>query len=84
MSGAGPVEQWLSLHALGSPGFPSSNPGCRHGTAWHTILWKASHIESRGKWAWKLAQRQSSSAKRGGLAGDVSSGLIFLKKKKKT
>ena len=28
-----------------------------------------------------LAQRQSSSAKRGGLAVDVSSGLIFLKKK---
>ena len=29
-----------------------------------------------------LAQGQSSSAKRGGLATDVSSGLIFLKKKK--
>ena len=29
-----------------------------------------------------LAQGQSSSAKRGGLAADVSSGLIFLKKKK--
>ena len=29
-----------------------------------------------------LAQSQSSSAKRGGLAADVSSGLIFLKKKK--
>ncbi|GAA8719286.1 hypothetical protein HpDR94a_14830 [Helicobacter pylori] len=32
--------------------------------------------------AWMLAQGQSSSAKRGGLAA-VSSGLIFLKKKKK-
>ena len=31
-----------------------------------------------------LAQAQSSSAKRGGLAADVSSGLIFLKEKKKT
>ena len=31
----------------------------------------------------RLAQLQSSSAKRGGLAADVSSGLIFLKKKKK-
>ena len=31
-----------------------------------------------------LAQGQSSSAKRGGLAADVSSGLIFLKKQKKT
>ena len=30
-----------------------------------------------------LAQGQSSSAKRGELAADVSSGLIFLKKKKK-
>ena len=30
-----------------------------------------------------LAQGQSSSAKRGGLAADVSSGLIFLRKKKK-
>ena len=30
-----------------------------------------------------LAQGQTSSAKRGGLAADVSSGLIFLKKKKK-
>ena len=29
-----------------------------------------------------LAQGQSLSAKRGGLAADVSSGLIFLKKKK--
>ena len=28
-----------------------------------------------------LAQGHSSSAKRGGLAADVSSGLIFLKKK---
>ena len=30
-----------------------------------------------------LAQGQSSLAKRGGLAADVSAGLIFLKKKKK-
>ena len=30
-----------------------------------------------------LAQGQSSSAKRGGLAADVSSGLIFLKQKQK-
>ena len=31
-----------------------------------------------------LARGQSSSAKRGGLAADVSSGLIFLQKKKIT
>ena len=30
--------------------------------------------------AWRLAQGQSSSAKRGGLAADVSSWLIFLQK----
>ena len=29
-----------------------------------------------------LAQSQSSSSKRGGLAADVSAGLIFLKKRK--
>ena len=43
------------------------------------ILWQASCIQSRGRWAWMLAQGQSSSAKRRGLAV-VSSGLIFLKK----
>ena len=30
-----------------------------------------------------LAQGQFSSAKRGGLAADISSGLMFLKKEKK-
>ena len=38
-------------------------------------------MQSRGRWAQMLAQGQSSSAERGGLA-DVSSGQIFLKKKK--
>ena len=47
------------------------------------MLWQTSHIQSRGRWAWMLAQGQSSSAKRGGWAADVSSGLIFLKKKRK-
>ena len=43
------------------------------------------HIKSRGRRARMLVQGQFSSAKRGGLAGDVSSGLNFLKKiKKKT
>ena len=50
-------------------------------TAYQAMLWQASHIDNRGRWAWMLAQGQSSSAKRGGLAADVSSGLIFLKKK---
>ena len=83
-SRAGPVAQRLSADfPLWRPGFAGSDPGCRHGTAWQAVLWLASHIESRGSWAWMLAQSQSSSAKRGGLATDVSSGLIFLKKKKK-
>ena len=55
---------------------------------WHCLASPAvagiPHIEkSGGRWAWMLAQGQSSSAKRGGLAADVSSGLIFLKNKKK-
>src|SRR3712207_9592951 len=33
--------------------------------------------KSRGRWAWMLAQGQSSSAKRGGWAA-VSSGIIFV------
>ena len=44
------------------------------------VVSKISFI-SRGRWAQMLAQGQSSSAKRG-LAADVSSGLIFLKKKR--
>ncbi|MCY7109233.1 hypothetical protein, partial [Streptococcus oralis] len=36
-----------------------------------------------GRWAQMLAQGQSSSAQRGGLAADVSSGLIFLNLEKK-
>ena len=39
--GAGPVVQQLSVHVplLGSPGFAGSDPGCGHGTPWHTMLW---------------------------------------------
>ena len=29
---------------FGSLGFPGSDPGCGHGTAWHAMLWWASHI----------------------------------------
>ena len=44
--GAGLVVQRLSSHIplLGGPGFAGSDPGCGHGTAWHTMLWQASHI----------------------------------------
>ena len=41
-----------------------------------------SHTKSSGRWALMLAQGKSSSAKRGGLAVDVSSGLLFLKQNK--
>ena len=50
-------------------------------TACQAMLWQASYIQSRGRWAWMLAQGQSSSAKRGGLVVDISSGIIFLKEK---
>ena len=50
-------------------------------TTCQAMLWQASHIQSRGRWAWMLAQGQSSSAKRGELVADVSSGQIFLQKK---
>ena len=38
---AGREVQRLSAHVplLGGPGFLGSDPGCRHGTAWHTMLW---------------------------------------------
>ena len=39
---AGLGAQWLSSYIplLGSPGFTSSDPGCRHGTAWQkAMLW---------------------------------------------
>ena len=65
-----------------APDLPVRILGVNLHTACQAMLWQASHIESRGGWAWMLAQGQSSLAKRGGLAAD-SSGLIFLKKKKK-
>ena len=69
--------------ALVAQGSPVQILGAYRCTAYQAMLWQASHIESRGRWAWVLAQGQSSSAKRGGLAVGISSGVIFLKKKKK-
>ena len=39
--GAGLVAQWLSapVPLLGGPEFTGSDPRCRHGTAWHAMLW---------------------------------------------
>ena len=56
----------------GSPVWIRSMDLC---TAYQAMLWQASHMENGGRWAQMLAQGQSSSAKRGGLAVDVSSGL---------
>ena len=67
--------------ALAAWGSPVQILGADLCTACQAMLWQASHIQSRGRWAQMLAQGQSSSAKRGGLAADVSSGLIFLKRK---
>ena len=75
------MVQRLSLHVLlGQPGFADLDPGVDLPMAHQAILWQASHLGSGGAWAQMLAQGQSSSAKRGGLVVDVSSGLIFLKK----
>ena len=63
-------------------GLPVWMPGADLRTAPQAMLYQASHIQSRGRWARMSAQGQSSSAKRGGLVANVSSGLIFLKKEK--
>ena len=52
-------------------------------TAYQTMLWQVFHTQNGGRWGLMLAQGQSSSAKRGGLAVDISSGLICLGNKKK-
>ena len=57
-------------------------PGADLSTAYQAMLRQVSHISNRGRKAQMLAQGQPSSAKTGGLVADVSSGLIFLKKKK--
>ena len=59
---------------------PGHGPMCHSSS--HDVV--ASDIQIRGRLAWMLAQQQSSSSeKRGRLAMDVSSGPIFLTKKKK-
>ena len=55
-------------------------PGVDLCAAYQAMLWQGSQIKNGGRWARMLAQGQSSSAKRGGLVADVTSGLIFLKK----
>ena len=83
--GARPVAQLLSLH------IPLWQPRVHQFKSWvrtYTLLIRpccGRHptYKSRGRWTRMLAQGQSSSAKRGGLAVDISSGVIFLKKKKK-
>ena len=69
------------MFRFGGLGFAGLDARCRHGTAWHAMLGR--HPTYRGRWAWMLAKGQSFSAKRGGLSTDVSSGPIFLTKKKR-
>ena len=81
-AGASPVVQRLSVHIL----FRRPRVHQFRSQVWTWLLLArhavvgVPHI-SRGRWAQMLAQGQSSSAKRG--LATVSSGLIFLKKKKK-
>ena len=80
-SGASPVAQRLSAHV------PLRWPGVRQFRAWiqtYPPLIKpccGRRPTYRRRWAQMLAQSQSSLAKRGRLAADVSSGLIFQRKK---
>ena len=76
------MAQQLSAHVplLGGLGFAGLDPGCGHGTAWQSHVVVGIPHKNGGRWAWMLAQGQSSSAKRGGVAA-VSSWLIFLQKK---
>ena len=48
---------------LVAKGSPVWIPGADLCTACQAMLWWVSHIQSRGRWAWMLAQGQSSSAK---------------------
>ena len=79
--GVGLIADKFACSTSVACGSPVWIPGIDLCTVHQPMLWQAFHIESRGRWARMLTQGQSSSAKRGGLAADVSSGLIFLKKK---
>ena len=83
--GTGPVGQVVKVLCVPLlwPGFAGSDPGCGPAPLISHAV-EASYVESRGRLAQMLAQGKiSSSKKRGGLATDVSSGRIFLTKKKK-
>ena len=69
-----------TLVALGSPVWI---PGVDLCTAYQAMLWQLSQIQNGGRLAQMSTQGQSSSAKREGLATDVSSELNFLKTKTK-
>ena len=73
----------FACSALTAQGSVAQIPGVDLHATFQAMLQQASHIENRGRRPWILAQGQPSSAKRGGLAADLSSGLIFLKRKRK-
>ena len=70
--------------ALAAQGSPVRIPGVDIRTAYRAMLWQGSHIykieeDEHGS---QLRANFPQQNKRGGLVADVSSGLIFLKKKK--
>ena len=77
----GSVAVKFLCSALAAHGSQVGIPGVDVRPNHQALLWQASHMWSRGRWARMLAQGQSFSAARGGLAVDVSSGLISLKNK---
>ena len=83
------MAQQLSAYVplLGSPGFAGSDPRCGHGTAWQKprcgrrLTYK---VEGDGHGCWPRASLpQQKEQDCSGLRG-VSSGLILLKKEKKS
>ena len=45
----------ITCSASAAQSSPVQIPGAELGTAWQAMLWQASHIESRGRWAQMLA-----------------------------
>ena len=80
--GAGPTTRWLKFRValLWWPRFASLDPGCDYCTH-QPCCGGIPHTRQRKTGA-DASSGQSSSAKRGGLAADVNSGLIFLHKNK--
>ena len=72
----------FTCSALAAWGFTGLDPGHRppHRSSTHAVA--VSHIQSRGRLAHMLPHQQSSSSKKRKISTDVSSGPIFLTKRK--